>query len=412
MTTCPSVLYKIQTCNGFKFKLSRQRKPSNSGFDLTMQEAQADNRNHATETVGWLAIKHGSGSCSTMDWQAVSSAQNVHGKLTDVPFNQAFDTAPLVVASPASYTGTDTSSPRVGSVGTDGFTAMALEDQSFDLETLHGVEIVDRLASSNEGIICDATVPLAVAVTAPPPFAALTSAYDVGAAIAPVSNVTATGFDVAVQEPGGQDGVHRAEDISWIVVGAGTWVLAEGTMIEAGVADLGSTARQGFASIGFAAGFDADPAVLSQTQTANDGACVKTRMDGVDGSGFAVALDENKASSRGAHGAETAGWIAVDTGAAMGADGFVFEAGVLRARDGAAAQGVDADLADAGVVAGIASFAGPDAAAARLGSLSGAGFEAWVEEDLSLNPETSHRAEDIAWLAFDGATQIWGDTLA
>jgi predicted outer membrane repeat protein len=457
MTTTPSIFSQVQTYNGSDFIISRQRNPTTSGFDLTMQEEQADNLNHATETVGWLAIEHGSGSWSTMDWQAGSSAQNVNGKLTNVSFSAAFDEAPLVVASLASYNGTDTSSPRVGSVGTSGFTAMALEDQSFDLETNHGYEIVDWLAFSNAGIIYDGSVPAPVALNAPlalsmsalsvaePEVAApslvaqtgkasvgsdavtvsfgatfvnpvviatLTSAYDVGAAIARVSNVTATGFDVAVQETGDQDGVHGAEDVSWIVVEAGTWVLADGTMIQAGLTDLGLSTKQGFASIDFEAGFDADRAVLSQTQTANDAAFVKTRMDGVDGTGFAVALEEDEASHWGAHGSETVGWIAVDAGLAMGADGFAFEAGTLRARDGAVSQGFDADLADAGVVAGIASFAGPDTAAARLGALTETGFDAWVEEDLSFNPETSHRAEDISWLAFDGASQIWGDALA
>jgi hypothetical protein len=39
------------------------------GFELTMQEEQADNRTHFPETVGWLAAEHGGGSLSTMDWQ-------------------------------------------------------------------------------------------------------------------------------------------------------------------------------------------------------------------------------------------------------------------------------------------------------------------------------------------------------
>jgi hypothetical protein len=34
-----------------------------------------------------------------------------------------------------------------------------------------------------------------------------------------------------------------------------------------------------------------------------------------------------------------------------------------------------------------------------------------VEEDLSLNPETSHGVETFDWAAFDGASVWWGDTL-
>jgi hypothetical protein len=65
-----------------------------------------------------------------------------------------------------------------------------------------------------------------------------------------------------------------------------------------------------------------------------------------------------------------------------------------------------------GVVAGAASFAGPDAAAARIGEVTAGGFAVHVEEDLSLNAELTHRAEDIHWLAWSGAGDIWGDAIA
>jgi hypothetical protein len=87
-------------------------------------------------------------------------------------------------------------------------------------------------------------------------------------------------------------------------------VLADGTVIQAGLADVGATTRKGFTSLAFDARFDADLAVLSQTQTANDAAFVKTPMQGVDGTGFEMALEEDEAARNSGHAVETVGWIA------------------------------------------------------------------------------------------------------
>jgi hypothetical protein len=67
--SAPTILSQVQTFDGADFIISRQRTPTVDGFELTMQEEQADNRTHFSETVGWLAAEHGGGSLSTMDWQ-------------------------------------------------------------------------------------------------------------------------------------------------------------------------------------------------------------------------------------------------------------------------------------------------------------------------------------------------------
>jgi hypothetical protein len=245
-----------------------------------------------------------------------------------------------VVASPASYSGTDTASPRIEAVDAAGFAAMTIEDRSHDLETNHGYKIVDWMAFSAAGAIYDqtpeafkmpepvreattgfasvgsdaATISFGAGFTNPIAVAALTSAQAAGAAMARVSNVTATGVDLAVQETGDQDGVHAPEDVFWIVVKAGSWQLLGGTILEARHADIESAVRPGFAPAAFDAAFAAGPAVLSQTQTANDAAFVKTSMKDVGAAGFAVALGEDEAASWGGHGTETVGTIAVDRG--------------------------------------------------------------------------------------------------
>jgi hypothetical protein len=215
---------------------------------------------------------------------------------------------------------------------------------------------------------------------------------------------------VAVQETGDQDGVHGAEDISWIVVETGSWVLADGTVIEAGLAEIGAPVRQSFTSLSFKASFAAGPAVLTQTQTANDADFVQTRMQGVDAGGFSVGLEEEEAAARGVHGVEGVGWIALDMGAASDADGFVFEAGEISANQKWGTEIFGAGLDAPGVVAGMASYNGADAAAARLGAITDQGFQIRAEEDQTHDTETFHAREDFHWIAFNQG-EIWGCAL-
>jgi serralysin len=371
-----------------------------------------------------------------MDWRAGSSAQNVNGNLTPIWFGYKFDETPLVMAALASYNGTDTASPRIGSVKKNAFTAMALEDQSYDDERVHGMEVVDWMAFSNEGTIFGgdpiptaATQKIAAsgvvstgnhAVTVqfgshfdnPVVIATMTSRNGTQEAVARVTNVTADSFDVRIQETDALDGNHGAEDISWVVVEAGTWRLADGTVIQAGLEEIGATTRQGFASIDFETGFSADPVVLTQTQTEGDAAFVKTRQKDVDAAGFAVALEEEEAASWSAHGTETVGWIAADMGLASDADGFVFEAGEISANHAWKTETFEGVFDGVpGVVAGMATFNASDTAATRMTALTATGFDIHVEEDTSLNAETSHGTETFHWIAFQGEGELWGEAL-
>ncbi|MFT7028472.1 MAG: hypothetical protein ACJAVS_002709, partial [Paracoccaceae bacterium] len=436
--TTPTILSQVQTYDGTDFIISRQRNPDGSGFQLTMQEEQADNRNHATETVGWFAVEHGGGSMTEMDWQAGSSAQNVNGKLTNVSFNAAFAEAPLVVASLASYNGTDTASPRIGAVSTTGFTAMALEDQSYDLETFHGYEIIDWVGFSAEGAIYAAPAPagppevriletgfavagdqvvhvsFGSAFTNAVVIASVTSLNDADAAVARVFNVTSTGFDLWVQETDAADGVHAAEAVSWIAVEAGAWRLGD-AVVQAGVTQTNLNPRAGFAPVTFDAAFAAAPAVFAQTQTMGDPAFVKARITAINVAGASVALEEEEAASWGAHGTESVGWIAMDMGAlATGPGGIALETGAIATNHAwkAALFGDGFDFGPApGVVAGLASYTASDPANARIDAMDDTGFSVRVEEDVSLNPETGHGVETFHWAAFDGVSEGWGHAL-
>jgi hypothetical protein len=259
-------------------------------------------------------------------------------------FDAAFDAASLVAASLVSYNGTNTARPRIGTVTPTQFHAMALEGQSHDLETNHGYQTVDWMAFSAASTIYE-QAPIAPAfalagpearvattgvtsagdqtVTAnfggrfdnPVVIASLTSAHDAGAAVARVSNVTATSFDVAAQETGEQDGVHGPENIAWIAVDKGVASGGDTFVFEAG--DM--TANQRWTADSFAGGFDAAPGLVAGMATFNGTNAAGTRIEALLAHGFDLRVEEDQAhDAETAHAVEAFHWIALNEGEIWG----------------------------------------------------------------------------------------------
>ncbi|MFT7027724.1 MAG: hypothetical protein ACJAVS_001956 [Paracoccaceae bacterium] len=433
----PAVMTQVQTNNGTDYVVTRQTGADATGFRVTMQEEEG-NDFHAVETVGWFAIETGAGSWSGLDFAAGSITRAVNGNGASDSFDAAFETAPNLIASISSLVGRDTVVARTTALTADGFTAIAQEDTSFDAETTHGRESLDWLAIEGDGLlfggsgvtVAPATVGDVIAETGrisvnhlgaqvtlehafahPVVIATVTTTHGAQEVIARISNVTATGFFVALQEPGYLDGTHAVEDVSFMVVEAGTWKLADGTILSAGLGDLATLAADGFDAVSFEAAFSADPTVLAQVQTVNGADFVKLRLDGVDAAGFDVALEQAEGAD-GAHGSETFGWVAIERGAGVwtGADdAFVFEAGVTGADSDGAALAFAADFAAAPVMlGGIASYVDADAAELRMADLTDFGAMFRVEEDKAFDIETTHAMEDIAWIAIGGEGLLTG----
>ncbi|HYV08455.1 MAG TPA: LamG-like jellyroll fold domain-containing protein, partial [Thermoplasmata archaeon] len=95
-----------------------------------------------------------------------------------------------------------------------------------------------------------------------------------------------------------------AEDVSYLVVEAGNFILPDGSHVEAGTASVGISA----VTLPFRAAFSTVPLVLVQTQTVNDGRpVVAKRTAAVDSSSFGAYLNANSS----AHGSETVGYVAI-----------------------------------------------------------------------------------------------------
>ena len=127
--------------------------PSNitaTGFDLTLQEEEAQNSVHATETIGWIAIQ--AGGDSTSGTAGVSGNSVTHTTST-LNLGDTF-TNGVVLAETQTIDGGDTALVTIA--GQTGSTVDLYidEEQSANSETNHTTEVVGVVAFENGLIPC------------------------------------------------------------------------------------------------------------------------------------------------------------------------------------------------------------------------------------------------------------------
>jgi hypothetical protein len=227
-----------------------------------------------------------------------------------------------------------------------------------------------------------------------------------------VLSSTADTLEIFVQEPDYLDGIHSNERISYMVVEAGNWELADGTRIEAGLLDSNLLSSAGSETVDFEGGFFSDrPAVLSQVQSYNGTSWVTTRQSGIDASGFSLTMQEEEAGNSGTHLTETLGYIAIEQGRGAVGD-FEFEAGTTGGVTHATKTVSLTPFSDGDaiqVVAQLSSLVGVDPIFARGAGTTASSFGVSGQEEQSLDTETTHYAnETVDFFAFSSSTAING----
>ncbi|MEM9805725.1 MAG: glycoside hydrolase family 9 protein [Cyanobacteria bacterium P01_D01_bin.56] len=220
-----------------------------------------------------------------------------------------------------------------------------------------------------------------------------------------LQNITDDSFQLRLQEPNYKDGKHIDESVSYLVVEAGDWTLADGTRISAGTHDTGRLTSKGFDTIGLQ-GFDETPTILSQVQTFKGADWVTTRITEQSQQGFQLAMQEEEALNSGGHISETLGWLAIDQG--MGSDGDTLLQGGMTDRavssDRTLVTFEEAFDAAPSVIAKLDSYYGKDTANLRLDTIGNVSFGARVHEEKSRDTEISHTSESVSFLALEGSS--------
>ncbi|MEM7772814.1 MAG: right-handed parallel beta-helix repeat-containing protein [Cyanobacteria bacterium P01_A01_bin.37] len=222
-------------------------------------------------------------------------------------------------------------------------------------------------------------------------------------AVVRLRNIAKDSFQVRVQEPSYANNQHTQESVSYMVMEAGDWILADGTRISAGTHTTRRLTSQGFDAITLKE-FEKPPTVLSQVQTSNGRDWVTTRTKGRFSDSFQISMQEEEALNSGEHTDEILGWVAIDTRVAN--DGDTLLEGKTTERtvnsDLSSVQFEQAFDADPSVIAKLSSYFGTDTANLRLDEISRIGFGVKVQEEQSRDLELSHTPESVSFLALEG----------
>ncbi len=224
--------------------------------------------------------------------------------------------------------------------------------------------------------------------------------------------VTDDGFTAFVQEPSNLDGVHPfLENFSYLVLEAGTWQLADGSLVEVGGIDTDATVRESWETIDFETNFPETPAIFSSVQSYNGGDFVRTRQREDSESGFQLSLEEEEGKLSGGHLTETVGYVAIDSGSGS-INGLDYTVGSTPDEVDHHWYDLDFDnnfAQEPNFLAQLASYDGPDSAGLRYQNLTDEGVQVFVEEDTSQDRETWHTTEVVNFLAIaDGVLSGYG----
>ena len=113
-------------------------------------------------------------------------------------------------------------------------------------------------------------------------------------AVVRIDSVTATGFEISVQEWDYLDSDHLEETIGYIVMEAGSFTLPDGTRVEAGICE--ESDAFGVNRLIFDSEFRQKPVVAASVVSYNNPNAVTTRLKEISAAGFGFQIQEEEAN--------------------------------------------------------------------------------------------------------------------
>lgn len=213
--------------------------------------------------------------------------------------------------------------------------------------------------------------------------------------IARLRQVTATGFELRVQEWIDTDGQPPAATVGYVVVERGIHVLDDGTLLQAEQLD---TAQTTWSTVSFPTPFDTTPVVVTGLTTTADPEPVTVRVQGVGATAMQVRLQEAENADQ-QHGAETLTYVAWEAGQGQVA-GLTYEVGWAQMGQRWTSLAFATAFAEAPVVlAGMQTATGVDTATVQWQAKDATGMAARIAEEQTSDSETKHTGETVGYLA-------------
>lgn len=221
-------------------------------------------------------------------------------------------------------------------------------------------------------------------------------------AVVRIRNVTATGFDIRIQEWGYLDGSHAEETVNYIVMEQGRYILDNGARIEAGTFFGGVR----FKRHKFIKAFRRRPVLLISILSNNDEGAVTGWVRGLSRRRFKFKLKGQAANRLPRHAVETVGYIACEQG--TGAIGqLLYEVG--RTRKAVSDKWYSLSFrspftAKPFFFAGIQGYRGRNNTTVRYQDLTTRDVQVKVEEETSRR-KAAHRREVVGYMVFTSSAK-------
>ncbi len=223
-------------------------------------------------------------------------------------------------------------------------------------------------------------------------------------ALVRITDVQSDRFTLYVDEAPNKSGTHTTETVSYVVLEAGSWELADGRLLEAGSmttsAVVGRRITRVWQTVTFASDFGAKPVVISQVQSNNDPGWVGTRQRNATADTFQVAMEAEEAATV-RHAAEIVGWMALEPGSGTWS-GLGYVAG--HTADAVTHNWYTVNFGQGYSVAprflaALARYDEIDSAHLRYRSLTATSVQVKVEEDTTYDSEVRHTTESVDYVA-------------
>jgi hypothetical protein len=156
----PVVVSQAQTFSDTSSVVTRQRNVSESGFEVKLQEQQANDQAHAYETVGYIAIELTVGISGHMAYEAQATPDAVTHNWYTIGFLQSYSD-PVFIAGVHSYDGSDPVALRYKSLGPANVQVFMEEEKSADSEINHTTEVAAYFVFDHPGSLTDVANPSA-----------------------------------------------------------------------------------------------------------------------------------------------------------------------------------------------------------------------------------------------------------
>jgi hypothetical protein len=229
------------------------------------------------------------------------------------------------------------------------------------------------------------------------------SRNDTASALVRIRNVTATGFEIRIQEWNYLDGKHAGEQVTYLAMEKGRFSLADGGQVEAGVVQASGGK---FAAKSFTKAFSTAPVVLSSVVSYKDANAVTVRQNAISTSGVQFMLSEQE-RNRQDHAAEDVAYIAWQPGqGSLGDAAFSVGRTTKAVNDKLGAVAISGSFtATPLTVVSIQTTVDAQPCVLRQGVCSPNSVDLMVQEEQSKDSEVTHSHESVGYVSITDLSQ-------